>query len=457
MNTHKRRNLELLIIFLVCINNIAFATDYDDKDHNKLFLSLIRERNHLIISSTIKEIEESWQEGYIPLTVETINSTANGYTRRQLIALLERNTNVYSNGDFDSLYQWMWQNQEKKLNDYASFKADLYKNIDPRFEKYFKNRNDQTLIRFDEIRWGGVLQDGIPPLRKPKMISAFEADYLKDDNIVFGIEVNGDVRAYPKRILAWHEMFVDNVGGVPLVGVYCTLCGSVILYKTEHNGVKHQMGTSGFLYRSNKLMYDKKTQSLWNTFLGEPVVGPLINKGIALEHMSVVTTTWKAWKERHPNTKVLSLKTGYRRDYGEGVAYKDYFSSDELMFNTPFNDTRLKNKEEVLALRFAEYPDEQLAISTSFLNLRSIYSDKIGDIDFVVLTDRTGANRVYEKGDVNFVSYDGLSTLTDQEGKKWSLSETELQSASQTLKRLPYHRAFWFGWLAAYPKTRLVK
>ena len=74
MNTHKRRNLELLIIFLVCINNIAFATDYDDKDHNKLFLSLIRERNHLIISSTIKEIEESWQEGYIPLTVETILS-----------------------------------------------------------------------------------------------------------------------------------------------------------------------------------------------------------------------------------------------------------------------------------------------------------------------------------------------------------------------------------------------
>ena len=78
------------------------------------------------------------------------------------------------------------------------------------------------------------------------MIPAEQANYLEDDNIVFGIAVNGDIRAYPKRILAWHEMFVDNVGGINVAGVYCTLCGTVILYETEFNGTNHALGTSGF-------------------------------------------------------------------------------------------------------------------------------------------------------------------------------------------------------------------
>ena len=115
------------------------------------------------------------------------------------------------------------------------------------------------------MRWGGVKQDGIPPLRQPNMVSAAEADYLQNDNVVFGIAINGDARAYPKRILAWHEMFIDNIGGIDFAGVYCTLCGAVILYKTRHEGIEHKLGTSGFLYRSNKLMYDQDTQSLWNT------------------------------------------------------------------------------------------------------------------------------------------------------------------------------------------------
>jgi hypothetical protein len=291
------------------------------------------------------------------------------------------------------------------------------------------------------------------------MIAASDADYLKDDNIVFGIEVNGDVRAYPKRILAWHEMFVDKVGGLNVAGVYCTLCGTVILYNTTYKGHNYQMGTSGFLYRSNKLMYDKATQSLWNTLWGTPVLGPLKDKGIELEKMSVVTTTWGEWKRRHPDTSVLSLSTGYRRDYGEGVAYKDYFATDRLMFNTPFEDKRLKNKEEVLALQFSEYPREQLAISSEFLKKNTIYSGSLGPVDFVVFTDQSGGNRVYktEKG-IRFKSFDGKETIKDQNGFQWKLFEDHLERLDgKKLERLPYHRAFWFGWKAAYPNTQLIK
>ena len=227
------------------------------------------------------------------------------------------------------------------------------------------------------------------------MIGASEATYLGDDNIVFGIEINGDVRAYPKRILAWHELFTDEVGGVPVAGVYCTLCGTVILFETEHDDVRHELGTSGFLYRSNKLMYDRATQSLWSTFGGRPVIGSLAREDIRLEVRSVVTTTWGEWRRRHPTTKVLSLNTGHRRDYSEGAAYREYFSTDELMFNVPKLDRRLKNKEEVLTLFPDRYSTRPLAISAKFLTQNTIYHDRIGEVEFVVLTDPSGANRAY--------------------------------------------------------------
>ena len=94
----------------------------------------------------------------------------------------------------------------------------------------------------------GVQQDGIPPLREPEMLAARDARYLAEADVVFGIEINGDARAYPKRILAWHEMFVDRVGGIAVAGVYCTLCGAVIVYETVVDGRAHRLGTSGYLY-----------------------------------------------------------------------------------------------------------------------------------------------------------------------------------------------------------------
>ena len=400
----------------------------------------------------------AWQDEYTVMALEVLNLQRDPDIARPLLALLDAKTGENFGYRFNLWYSWLWKKDQKVPETYADFKAALYSLIDPKFETYFLGRYESD-IRMDEVHWGGVVQDGIPPLRQPAMIAATEADYLADEHVVFGIEVNGDVRAYPKRILAWHEMFVDEVGGIKVTGVYCTLCGTVILYNSTFDGLEHEMGTSGFLYRSNKLMYDKRTQSLWNTLWGTPVLGPLKGRGIELEKLSVVTTTWGEWKRRHPETKVLSLETGHQRDYGEGVAYADYFATDRLMFNTPFNDKRLKNKQEVLALTFPEYPREQLAISADFLVEKPIYQSKLGPVSFVVFTDQSGGNRVYktEEG-IRFNKYDGKETIKDKSGATWTLYENRLERADgKKLERLPYHRAFWFGWQAAYPNTKLIK
>ncbi len=179
--------------------------------------------------------------------------------------------------------------------------------------------------------------------------------------------------------------------------------------------------------------------------------------GIELKRSYVVTTTWGEWKRRHPDTTVLSLDTGHSRNYDEGVAYQGYFATDELMFEVPHLDTRLKNKDEVLALRFPEAGDGTLAIYQGFLDDNPVYHDQVGSFRLVVLTDSSGANRVYGSDDIMFSSYDGDSTVIDSEGNVWKLTEDSLASEDgKILNRLAAHRAFWFGWYAANNDTRLV-
>jgi hypothetical protein len=350
----------------------------------------------------------------------------------------------------------MWAQELPQHRDYAQFKARLYEIVDPKFAAYFSPTRAAS-IRLDEIVWGGVRQDGIAPLRTPRMMPAAQADYLHDDDVVFGLSVNGDARAYPKRILAWHEMFIDDIGGTPVAGVYCTLCGTVIIYRTQVNGVKHALGTSGFLYRSNKLMYDRATQSLWSTMRGVPVVGPLTGQA-TLERLSVVTTSWGEWRRRHPQSLVLHLATGYQRDYREGAAYRSYFASDDLMFQVPGYDTRLKNKDEVFALHSPDLGSAPLAIAAAFLARTPVHRVALGrNTSIVILTDKSGANRAYAANSSAIVSWDQTDIAMDDNGEAWQVSEAALTHPDgRTWHRYPAHRAFWFGWHAAFPNTRLV-
>ena len=272
--------------------------------------------------------------------------------RQEIVRTLRKITGNRRIGD--NWFEWMlWQERHPEIQPFAGFalfQSALFGEIDPEFKR-FLYLDVAYEIRLEEIVWGGVGKDGIPALNSPRFLPADAGNYLNDDDLVFGVKINGDARAYPYRIMDWHEMANDTVGGVSVALAYCTLCGSAILYRTDReNQSPFIFGSSGFLYRSNKLMYDQQTHSLWNQFTGRPVVGELTGSGIELEVLPVATTTWADWRARHPDTRVLDVETGYERQYKPGEPYGSYFASPRLMFPANSENDQLKVKDEVFGL-----------------------------------------------------------------------------------------------------------
>ena len=344
-------------------------------------------------------------------------------------------------------FDWMlWQEENPQIashSAYYPFKSNVLFQIDPSWDLFLKPEfiaPEAMKIRFEEVSWGGVVRDGIPSLDNPKLIAAGEADYLNDDDLVFGVAINGDVRAYPLRIMGWHEMFNEVIGGVPVALAYCTLCGAGILFETKLGDDDPLIfGTSGFLYRSNKLMYDRKTHSLWNQFTGKPVSGALVESGIELKQRPVVITDWASWRAANPGTKVLSLDTGHPRDYGAGVVYRDYFASPDLMFPAILKDKELSQKDYVFGVRLAG--GAKAWPLTSFEGGRVI-NDTAGFQNLVLVGDAASRSvRAYDRGELEFDA--GLNA----DGVPWTLTEDALVAPDgRKAPRVAGHVAYWFAW-----------
>ena len=355
-------------------------------------------------------------------------------------------------------FDWMlWQQGHPEFEPhpgYAGFLAALLAGIDPRFRRFLRAEVPHA-IRLEEIAWGGVAVDGIPALDNPAMIAAANAQYLNADDAVFGVEINGDARAYPLRIVNWHEMANDIVGGVPVSLAYCTLCGAAILFDGRVQGYPQPFtfGSSGLLYRSNKLMYDRKTDSLWNQFTGRPVVGPLTGSKIELHVLPVALTSWAQWRERHPETRVLALDTGFHRDYGPGVAYHDYFASPELMFPALVKDKRLAPKDLVFGVRV---PGGVKAWPLADFTGGAVINDHVGFTDVVLIGDPEGRGARAYRADGHRFARGATADELIAGGERWRVSEDGLIGpAGKSLPRLPGHVAYWFAWAGYFEDAAL--
>ncbi|MEL6809031.1 MAG: DUF3179 domain-containing protein [Pseudomonadota bacterium] len=349
-------------------------------------------------------------------------------------------------------FEWMlWQEANPQIvphDSYPAFAREMFLRIDPNYDQFLRLEHitpDRARIRLEEVTWGGVLKDGIPSLDNPDLIEAADAEYLRGDDLVFGVAINGDTRAYPLRIMGWHEMFNEVIGGVPVALAYCTLCGSGILFETDVAGRADPFvfGSSGFLYRSNKLMFDRGTNSLWNQYTGEPVIGPLADSGITLKQRPVVITTWDKWKSSNPSTKVLSVNTGHRRNYGSGVVYNEYFASPDLMFPAQVDQGTHAQKDYVFAIR--QFGAARAWPLDAFDGM-PVINDGIADTPLLLVGDADARSvRAYERGARSFTPSAGR--IKDQDGVEWSVTESALIGPDGTrLPRVAGHISYWFAW-----------
>ena len=213
-------------------------------------------------------------------------------------------------------------------------------------------------------------------------------------------------------------------------------------------------GSSGFLFRSNKLMYDQQTKSLWHHMRGEPVVGPLADSGIRLVPRPVVTTTWREWVRRHPRTVVLDIGTGHVRDYTPGRPYGAYYASPETMFPVFPRSPRLATKDVVFVLRLD--PDRKLYPLKVF-DGEPVVNDTVAMTPVVVVgTTATRTVRAYERSNLRFRSGPGPDELIEEgTGARWRIEEEALVAVThgRRLSRVAGHLAYWFGWFAFHPDT----
>ncbi len=272
-------------------------------------------------------------------------------------------------------------------------------------------------IPTSEIRSGGPPKDGIPALLKPKFVSVKEAGFVKDKDRVLGIFLNGVAKTYPIKIMNWHEIVNDMVGGKPVMVSYCPLCGTGMAFDPVINGKKHIFGVSGLLYKSDVLMYDHQTESLWSQIKQEAVTGKLT--GTRMKLLVLNHTTWGSWRKEHPKTLVLSTDTGYRRDYFRDP-YASYERTDQLMFSVGKVDQRFPPKSWVLGVErngtTKAYPFSELK------NAPRTFTDKIGSEEIkIVYEPDYRTTRVFNKAG----------------------------------EEIPTVIAYWFAWSVFHPDTAL--
>jgi hypothetical protein len=353
--------------------------------------------------------------------------------------------------------QWLADHpQVKGPPAYLDWKGALFARIHPRFDDLLR-AGTPLRIRAEEIVCGGVPFDGIPSLERPPHVAAAAAR-LGDDELVFAAAVGGDRRAWPLAVLSWHEMLNDRLGGEAVTLSFCTLCRSAVLYRGRlPSGEETTFGTSGLLYRSNKLMFDRRTRTLWSNLTGEPVLGPLAagQSPPPLEPLPLVLTTWRDWRTRHPQTTVMvgdpALAKRYGYDYRPGAADARRAG---VSFPVPRADARLPANEEVWGLRLGAAAK---AYVVRALLAAGVLNDTVGGEPVVLVADpATGSLRAYRRGARRLRAGEG-GELVDEQGARWRLDESALVPAAggEPLARLPGVPSFWFGWQAFYPGSEL--
>ena len=328
-------------------------------------------------------------------------------------------------------------------------------------------------VPLEEINTGGVPRDGIPPIDEPRPVSQRAATrWLTEREPVLAVEAGGEARAYPVRILVWHEIVNDRLGGRPITVTYCPLCNSSLVFDRRVGGRELSFGSTGNLRRSNLVMWDRQTESWWQQLSAQAIVGELAGKG--LRPLAAQTLSWAQFKRRHPDGDVLSRDTGAERDYERNpyLGYDEPSSRPHLLRGRV--DTRLAPKERVVALLDAAPP-----VVVPFARLRRepavevdagstpavvLYEPGVAsaiDADSIPRAKQVGTAGAFDRrvgGRALSFTRRGSGFVDRETGSSWDVTGRALggRLRGTRLRALRHDEPFWFALAAFAPEARIA-
>ncbi len=354
--------------------------------------------------------------------------------------------------------------------------ADPFDGEKPDFDPSYWNTDFcQHSIDYSEISSGGPPPDGIPPIDHPQFETVVSAEnWLEDREPVIALVLGNDARSYPLQIMTWHEIVNDIVSGLPVTVTFCPLCNTALVFeRPEVNGESLSFGTSGNLRNSDLVMYDRQTESWWQQFSGEAIVGELT--GSRLTPVPATIIAWEDFKFAYPQGQVLSQDTGFDRAYGKNpYAGYDNAGSYPFLFSGEVDD-QLRPMDRVVGI----WLGSGNAVAYSYLRLSEerVINDSLDELSLVVFwkagtasaldttiiaegsdIGSTGVFNAELNGDVlNFVANSDGTFADNLTHSTWNIIGKAVEGplAGQSLQPISHHDTFWFAWSAFVPPETL--
>ncbi len=338
----------------------------------------------------------------------------------------------------------------------------------------FSTNLDKRSIDLGELIPGGPGKDGIPSIDHPKFVSQDEAaEWLRGREPVISLEINGEARAYPIQILMWHEIVNDVLGGTAVVVTFCPLCYSAIVFDSRVNGEVHEFGVSGMLRHSDMIMYDRTTESLWQQFSGEALVGDYT--GYELTILPSQLISFDQFRESYPDAAVLSRETGHRRNYGNNpYAGYDDINNSPFLLREEVPD-KISPMEKVIGVRTGQ---EVKGYTYTITREKRVLHDVVGG-EPIVIFHVDGMASALDNRTIHRSRDDGatgvFSPVLNEELLEFEFSEGEIRDINTgstwnisgmavsgpllgaRLETKVYGDYFAFAWLVFYPETEMVE
>lgn len=296
---------------------------------------------------------------------------------------------------------------EKRVNNPRGYETDI-------LAETFGYSAADIDANLDHMYQGCGEPDCIPSIDQPEFLPAADVGFLDEDDLVMVVSMDGDSRAYPTRILDRHEVVNDRFGELPVAVTFCPLCGSGVAFERKSGGEETELGVSGLLHNNDLVLYDRNTRSLWQQVTGQALAGP--ERGAVMKAVPSTMTLFGAWRENHPQGRVLALP-GEPEKYTKDP-YADYVNSDRLLFPVKLQDARLHVKQVIYGI---ELDGQAIALEDSWLKSAGAWERDVGSGNLRVVVDASGGVTAEVNGSA-----------------------------------IPVHRMYWFAWYSFHPGTALI-